>query len=105
MIDPSEIQGFANQVAERFRPDSIILFGSYARGEATEDSDADLLVVMPLEGKATTKAIEIRTTIRAGFPMDLIVRSPEFVADRLRWHDPFTREILDTGKILYESPG
>ncbi len=104
MIELREIRRFAERVADQFRPERIILFGSYARGDATDDSDADLLVIMPLECKGTTKAIEIRTKIRAGFPMDLIVRTPEFVQERLRWHDPFTKEILETGKILYESP-
>ena len=50
MIPMHEIEAFTARVAEQFLPQRIILFGSYARGEATSDSDVDLLVVLPCEG-------------------------------------------------------
>lgn len=51
MISRHAIRKFANQVARRFKPARIILFGSYAYGKPTPDSDVDLLVVMPCKGR------------------------------------------------------
>jgi predicted nucleotidyltransferase len=63
----------SDEIARRFQPERIILFGSYAYGTPTEDSDVDLLVVMPFQGQPITKAIEVRQAIHAGFPMGLLV--------------------------------
>src|SRR5207253_3015896 len=74
------IRRFAREVAERFKPDKIILFGSHAYGTAHPDSDVDILVIMPCRN-TIDQAIKIRWEISAPFPMDLIVRTPE----DLRW--------------------
>jgi len=55
MISMDELQTFANLVADAFGPDKVILFGSYAEGTATSDSDVDLLVVLPFEGSNLDK--------------------------------------------------
>jgi predicted nucleotidyltransferase len=49
MISINQIQAFSQQIAEKFKPAQIILFGSYAGGEPDENSDVDLLVVLPFE--------------------------------------------------------
>ena len=103
MVDRAQIREFSKAVARKFRPQKIVLFGSYAYGTATEDSDVDLLVVMPFDRRKGRKSLEIRRTIPAGFPMDLIVRTPEFIAQRLAWGDSFTQEIFARGKVLYEA--
>src|SRR5919204_6468805 len=74
------IRRFVRQVAERFQPEKIILFGSYAYGVPHADSDVDILVVMPAR-HPHTQAARIRWSVPAPFPMDLIVRTPE----SLRW--------------------
>jgi predicted nucleotidyltransferase len=56
------IRKFAREVAKRFDPDKIILFGSYAYGTPHEDSDVDILVVMPARNTTDT-AIKIRLTL------------------------------------------
>src|SRR5881394_3178668 len=76
------IRRFARQVAERFHPDKIILFGSYAYGTPHADSDVDILVVMPARQRHT-QAVRIRWAIPAPFPMDLIVRTPKDLEWRL----------------------
>lgn len=68
----------ADRIAERFQPTRIILFGSHARGEASADSDVDLLVVMPLRGSRLAAAVEIRKALRGfGVPKDLVLLTPE----------------------------
>jgi len=103
MVDLARIGEVSQRIAREFHPDRIVLFGSHARGMAGEDSDVDLLVVMPFEGKAVTKSVEIRLKVRPGFPLDLLVRTPEKVQERLAMGDGFMREILETGKVLYEA--
>jgi len=97
-----DIKVFADQVATRFNPRSIILFGSHASGQATPDSDVDILVVMDFQGRPHQKAFEIRKSIKCSFPLDLIVRRPDDVANRLRQGDFFLNDIIQKGKILYE---
>jgi predicted nucleotidyltransferase len=95
------IRRFARRVAERFRPDRIILFGSYAYGQPDADSDVDLVVVMPARNQLD-QAAKIRIAVPAPFTMDLIVRTPKRIEEGIRDHDSFTLEILSKGKILYE---
>ena len=103
MVKRAQIRAFSEAVAREFRPQKIVLFGSYAYGNPTEDSDVDLLVIMPFERKQGRKSLEIRQRVPAEFPLDLIVRTPQFITQRLEWGDCFTREILSKGKLLYES--
>src|SRR4051812_36788533 len=95
------IRRFARRVAERFRPDKIILFGSHAYGTPHQDSDVDLLVVMPARNQID-QAVKIRCEIPAPFAMDLIVRTPKDLAWRLEAGDWFLREIVSRGNVLYD---
>ena len=103
MVEMKEIQEFGRRIGQEFHPHQVILFGSYARGSVTEDSDVDLLVILPFEGKAVNQSVEIRLRLRPTFPVDLIVRTPEKVRERLEMGDGFMREILEEGKVLYEA--
>ena len=96
-----EIRRFARQVAERFRPDKIILFGSYADGTPHADSDVDILVVMPARNQLD-QAVRICLGVERTFPLDLIVRTPKNLQWRLQEGDWFLREIVSRGKLLYE---
>jgi predicted nucleotidyltransferase len=98
-----QIQVFARRVGEEFSPQRVILFGSYAYGQPTPDSDVDLLVITPFEGSSVKKSVEIRLKLRPPFPMDLVVRTPEKIRERLEMGDGFMREIITNGKTLYEA--
>lgn len=84
MVGEADIQDFVNKVVEEFSPQRVILFGSYARGDATPDSDVDLLVVMPTKKEAIDQAVEVRQRIRRTFPLDLIVKTPEELRKEFR---------------------
>jgi predicted nucleotidyltransferase len=103
MTTLDQIQNYANRIAEEFHPERIILFGSYADGRPNPDSDVDLMVVMPFRGKWYYQAVEIQMKIRPPFPLDLLVRTPERIQERLGLGDPFIRRIISSGKVLYES--
>jgi predicted nucleotidyltransferase len=100
-VPMSVIRKFARDVAERFQPEKIILFGSHAYGTPHADSDVDILVVMPARNQLD-QAFKIRMAVEAPFPMDLIVRTPRNLAWRLNEGDSFHSEIVRKGKILYE---
>ena len=95
------IRRFAHQVAERFHPDKIILFGSYAYGTPQADSDVDILVIMPARNQID-QAVRIDRVVDPPFPLDLIVRTPKNMKWRLEEGDTFLREITSKGKVLYE---
>lgn len=97
------VRTFVRQVAERFRPDKIILFGSHAYGRADADSDVDLLVIMPARD-VVGQAIRIRRAVVRPFPLDLLVRTPQQVSWGVRENNWFLREIVEEGKVLYEAP-
>lgn len=95
------IRRFADAVAERFQPEKIILFGSRAYGEPHEDSDVDILVIMPARNELD-QAVRICLAVDYQFPLDLIVRTPANLLWRLEEGDSFLKEITSRGKILYE---
>src|SRR6516165_4428948 len=86
------IRRFARRIAERFQPDKIILFGSYAYGTPHEESDVDLLVIMPTRN-AIDQSIRIKTAMERPFSLDLIVRTPLQVERALRHDNWFMREL------------
>lgn len=68
-----------------------------------QDSDVDLLVVMPYKGTPYQCAAEIRARLAASFPLDLIVRSPEDAERRYGLGDPIIRDAIDRGVVLYSA--
>jgi len=103
MVAIKDIRDLGRRIARKFHPRRIVLFSSYAEGRPSPDSDVDLLVVLPHEGKAMEKSVEIRLATRPPFPLDLLVRTPEQVRKRLAMGDTFLRDILEQGKVLYEA--
>jgi uncharacterized protein len=102
-IPRARIQSYCDAIAREFHPRKIVLFGSYAYGRPTADSDVDLLVILPFRGSELSKAIQIRSRFDTPFPLDLIVRKPEFIARRQQERDMFIECIMTRGKVLYES--
>ena len=103
MVKMGDIRKLARRIAAEVKPRRIILFGSYAYGEPTEDSDVDLFVVLPFKGAEVRKAAQIRLAVPAPFPLDLIVRTPASVRKRLAMGDPFVQDVLEKGRVLYET--
>ena len=103
MVHHNTIRAYARRIAREFKPSTIVLFGSYAYGRPTEDSDVDLLVVMPHKGRSLRQALDIRLRLRASFPLDLLVKSPATVKARVEMGDCFVREIMEKGHVLYEA--
>ena len=103
MVQLTDIQNLANRIGHEFRPDRVVLFGSYASGRPTPDSDVDLMVISDHPGKPWQLATQIRNRLRPSFPLDLIVRSPDELEHRIQQGDPFLKEIASHGRVLYEA--
>ena len=98
MVDERRIAELSERIVREFHPEKIILFGSYAYGQPGPDSDVDLLVVLPFEGKGFRKSLEILNRVAPDFAVDLLAR-------RYIEGDPLIREALDHGKVVYERHG
>ena len=103
MVSMKSIRDLSRRIAEEFSPERIVLFGSYAAGNPTPDSDVDLLIVMPFEGRPVNKSVEMRLKLHPRFPVDLIIRTPQAVQQRLDMGDTFMQDILSDGKVLHEA--
>ena len=102
MANMADIEQFSSSLVHQFKLKRIFLFGSHAWGTPSSDSDVDLLVVLPFEGKPWCMARAIRERVHPNFPLDLLVRTEAQMADRLRHNDSFMTEIVAKGKVLYE---
>lgn len=97
-----EIRQMVRRIVSRFRPETIILFGSHARGDAGPDSDVDLLIVMPVEGSRREKAVEIGVALHdIRLPKDIIVTTPEAFESRKEIVGTIERPAAREGRVLY----
>ena len=104
MVSAKEIQATCNDIIREFAPRQVILFGSYAYGTPTEESDVDLFVVMAgVESGGRQQAREMKKRLPERFCLDLHVRSPEEFAYRVSHNDWFLCEILEKGDVLYDT--
>src|SRR5512135_72427 len=97
-----DIDKMVKRLVDRFDPEQIILFGSHARGTAGPDSDIDLLVIMPVTGSQRAKQIEMRVALHdIRMPKDIILATPEQVAQQRNIVGTIIRPALQEGQVLY----
>lgn len=102
-VTDQDIRALADRIVAEFHPEKIILFGSQAHGVPRQDSDIDLLVVLPVQGPRFRLAGKIRSRLPDTLPIDIVVRSPEDVSAGRSLGDPLTLEALQTGIVLYQA--
>ena len=101
-VDIKCIKDKIHPVVKKYKPEKIILFGSYATGDPTPDSDVDLLIIIETEQQTWDVGVDISLMLKHSFPMDIIVKTPQEIQKRLNYGDYFIKDIIETGKIIYE---
>jgi predicted nucleotidyltransferase len=103
MIDLSKIHDIVNRIAARFNPDKIILFGSYASGTPTNESDLDLLIVQDTDLPRHRRSFDIQKfLVGSMIPMDILVYTNEEYEKEKNEKFSFLNSAIKTSKILYE---
>lgn len=99
------IEQIVEKIKNKFGPEKIILFGSYAWGNPGKDSDIDFFVVKNTCEPPRERNITLRKILNeenAESALELLVYTPEEVSNRLKMGDPFIKKIISQGKVLYE---
>ena len=99
----AQIRQLCTRIAHEFKPEKIILFGPHAYGRPTPESDLDVMVVMQFEGDPLEQAVTMLSRLNVLLPIDLLVRTPEQIQQRLEMGDSFMRDIIERGKVMYEA--
>ena len=103
MIGIDKINEIVNKIAGFYDFDKIILFGSYAYGIPTENSDLDLLIIKDSVEPRPDRTIQIRKMLYGSMiPMDLIVYTNNEIKESLSKKYSFIYHAITNGKILYE---
>ena len=102
-VTESMIQDVSQHIVREFNPDKVILFGSHAYGAPRPESDIDLLIIMSTDQRPMQRAVPILQKCRPRFvAMDVLVRTPQEIEDRLRAGDLFFLEVMKRGRVLYD---
>jgi predicted nucleotidyltransferase len=104
-VGKSLINIILNRLVANLDVVKVILFGSYVSGKVNKDSDLDLLIIINTKEKGIKRYAMVSELLEPRkIPMDIIVKTPEELKTRSKMFDPFMRNILKTGKVLYEKP-
>jgi predicted nucleotidyltransferase len=102
-ITETLLQEITSRIVDTFGPDKVILFGSRATEMSQAESDIDLLVIMEADDSPMRRAVAVKKACRPRFvAMDVLVKTPDEVAEQLRRGNFFLRQILTEGRVLYE---
>ena len=99
----NKIKPLVSKIVDKYSPDKVYLFGSYAWGNPTADSDVDLFVVKNTNEPQRSRSRKLRSLLfGSGVPFDLFVYTPDEVKERLNMGDFFINDIIEKGEVLYE---
>ncbi len=96
-----QIDSITQQLIEKYKPETIILFGSAATGRMTRDSDLDFLIIKDDKKDHYDRLVEVSKLVKRNIATDFLVYTPQEFSERLRLGDPFIKSILAEGKVLY----
>jgi len=102
MDSKKEIKKITDQIVEKYKPEKIILYGSFASGKPHKDSDLDLLVIKKTRKARTKRHLEVdRLLLDRTMPLDILVYTPAEIKKRLLLGDFFVKNIIKQGRVLY----
>jgi predicted nucleotidyltransferase len=97
------LQKISNRIKREYSAEKVILYGSYARGEETEDSDVDILVIAQTDERMFERMATVSRIVRDlrnGLPISPIVLTPEELRHKLDIKDAFIQTIMEEGRVL-----
>jgi len=97
-----EIKKVVNQIVKNYKPEKIILFGSFVYGKPKASSDIDLLILKKTKQRKVERIKKVLMETESHFPLEPLVYTPEELKKRLRLGDFFFENIIKKGKIMYE---
>jgi len=98
------ITEIVDRILKGYKPKKVILFGSYAYGEPTEDSDIDLLIIKNTDKRPIDRWIEVKRILRDNIrtiPVSPLVYTEKEIEERIAIKDFFIEEIFEKGDVLY----
>lgn len=99
----NKIKPLVSKIVDKYNPEKVYLFGSYAWGNPTIDSDVDLFIVKNTTESQKERKRKLRSLLfGSGIPFDLFVYTPNEIKERLDMGDFFINDIIEKGKVLYE---
>jgi predicted nucleotidyltransferase len=96
-----EIDYISQQIAKKYKPQKIILFGSAAKGEFTKDSDLDFFIIKDDPRSGAERVYDVLGMFDHNIATDVVVYTPSEVKKCLKWGDPFVKGILSSGRVVY----
>jgi predicted nucleotidyltransferase len=97
------LQKISDRIKKQYSAEKVILYGSYARGEGTEDSDVDILVIAQTNERMFERMATVSRIVRDlrnGLPISPIVLTPEELRHKLDIKDAFIQTIMEEGRVL-----
>ena len=104
MLLQQEIDGLVEEIVSGYKPEKIYLFGSYAKGNQTENSDIDFLIIKNTSERKIERSREVRSCIKT-YPatgLDIFVYTPDELQKGFKEVINIGKEAVTTGKLLYE---
>ena len=102
MKNQKEIKKIVRQIVKKYKPEKIILFGSFAYGRPKPSSDVDLLIIKKTKEKKIKRIKDVLMQIKSNLPVEPLIYNPEEVQERLSLGDFFFQDIIKKGKVVYE---
>jgi predicted nucleotidyltransferase len=102
MIDEQTLQGIVQRVVATAQPSRVIVFGSYGRGDADEDSDLDIMVIKPEVDNPFEEMVRLRQVVgNVGLGVDVLVYAEATIEERQGWCTSPIYWALREGRMLY----
>jgi len=102
MTSVKAVENITNEIARKYKPEKIIIYGSFANGKAKKNSDLDLLIIKKTKKERTKRHLELDGLIlNREIPLDILVYTPGELKKKLLAGNTFFKEIVNNGKIVY----
>jgi len=96
----AKVESVIRQLEKNYKPEFILIFGSYSKGNVHKDSDLDLIIVKETNKRPLWRRVEARKSFETDLPVDIIVYSPNEFAE-LKTKSLFLKKVLKEGKVVF----